>query len=257
MFDFIGGVAGGIVDDVIDSAHSHVGGMINAGQDYLYNSVNNAVDSLGDRIVNEVMGNKASAAVYMTAAKQAARKVMTTPFVQGWQWYVEITNAPFDLDFYVKDLDFGAGSIDADVFQVGAGSFALPTFSSAGEVSMTVRDNEDLRICRWFDSMLDRVKNKNGTVNLPVHYVFNMKVYVTSENGNKRLLSDMQVFALKKGNFSLSREANNTFMSVPLTFQKFSTVGSKNFGTFGGLNSTGDVAGGLIDAAVDAVTGIF
>lgn len=250
-------IFGSIVDDVIDTGMSHVSGAIGAAQDYIYSSVDNAIDDFADNLIGAVGGDRVSSEIYYQQAKQAARQFMSTPFLQGWQWCIEADGAPFDFDIYVKDIDFGAGSIDADVFQIGAGSISLPTFSSAGEVSMTVRDHEDLRVSKWFDRQLAKVKNVNGTVNLPSQYVFTIKVFTINEYGTKRLLSSMQVFAIKKGNYSLTREGANTFLSVPLTFQKFMTVGTKRLGGGAVGNSLGAVAEDLIDTAIDSVTGLF
>lgn len=248
---------GNLVDDVINTGKSHMSGGVGAARDYVYSSANNLVDDFADNLIDSVGGQQVSGAIYYQQAKQAARQFMTTPFIQGWQWCIEADHAPFDFDIYVKDVDFGAGSIDADVFQIGAGSIAVPTFSSAGEVSLTVRDHGDLRVCKWFDKQMAKVKNKDGTLNLPKDYVFNLKVYTISEFGTKTLLSSMQVFALKKGNFALSREGANTFLSVPLTFQKFSTIGDKRLTGVAGGTAVDQLLDDAIDTATDFIDGIF
>lgn len=238
-------------DSIIDSA-------ISTGKDYIYSSVNNTADKIVDNLINEAGGNAVKGSVYYQQSKQAATQFMQTPFLQGWQWCVEADNAPFDFDIYVKDIDFGAGSIDSDVFQIGAGSIALPTFSSAGEISFTVRDNSDLRVSKWFDGCLSRVKNNDGTLNLPKDYVFNIKIFILNEYGVKTLLSNMSVFALKKGNYSLSRDGINTFMSVPLTFQKFNSVGNKKLNNSNGLSSVAEqLVDNVVNSASDFIDGIF
>ena len=248
---------GNLVDDVISTGKSHVSSGVAAAKDYVYSSANNIVDDFSDNLINSLGGQQASAAIYYQQAKQSARQFMSTPFIQGWQWCIEADNAPFDFDIYVKDVDFGAGSVDADVFQIGSGSIALPTFSSAGEVNLTVRDHSDLRICKWFDRQIAKVRNNDGTINLPSDYVFNLKVYTISEFGTKTLLSSMQVFAIKKGNFALSREGANTFLSVPLTFQKFSTIGSKQLTSSIGRTTVDGYLDDAIDSATDFIEGIF
>ncbi|WP_318491902.1 hypothetical protein [Photobacterium leiognathi] len=255
-----GSIINGVVDDVIDTSLDYVGGVVGAAVDTVYSSIDHTIDDFAGNLIDDLGGQQISGEVYHQQAKQAARQLMNTPFIQGWQWCIEADDAPHDMDIYVKDIDFGDGSIDADVFQIGCGSIALPTFSSCGEVSMTVRDHSDLRVSKWFDRQLAKVKNKDGTINLPAQYVFNLKVFTTTENGQKTLLSSMQVFAQKKGNYSLTREGVNTFMSVPLTFQKFSSVGDKTL-TSGKGNSLGAVAENIIDEgidyATDFVTGLF
>lgn len=99
---------------------------------------------------------------------------MNKPWLQGWQWAVEIDSpdAPTDFDIYVKDIDLGAGSIDADSFQVGSSSIALPTYSNVGEITLTVRDDQNLTISKWFKNRIKKVRNQDGTLNIPKEYVF-------------------------------------------------------------------------------------
>ncbi|WP_432773942.1 hypothetical protein [Vibrio parahaemolyticus] len=166
---------------------------------------------------------------YMQLAKKATRDFMNKPWQQGWQWAIEIesSDAPTDFDIYVKDLDYGEGSIDADTFQVGSGEIAIPTRSSAGEITMTVRDDQSGTIRKWFEGRLAKVKNKDGTLNIPVEYVFKIKVFDLDDDGNRKLRNTYQVFPTKKGNVTFSRENGNSIQSFPLIFQKFMSVGNK------------------------------
>lgn len=167
--------------------------------------------------------------LYIKAAKAVTNSFMTKPWRQGWQWRVEFEggNAPQDFDIYVKDIDYGEGSIDVDTFQVGCGSIAQPTFSSASEITMTVRDDQNNTMSDWFDERLAKVKNKDGTINIPVDYVIQLKIFDLDDDGSKTLRKVYQVFPTKKGNVSLSRESSNTIKSFPIIFQKFMSVGSK------------------------------
>ncbi|GAL07949.1 phage protein [Photobacterium aphoticum] len=164
----------------------------------------------------------------MEKAKSYASKIMATPFQQGWQWIIEVTgdNVPMDFEIYVKDLDFGLGSIDADVTNIGSGSIGKPTSSNAGEVTMTVRDHIDGRVLKWFQTQLAKVKHPNGTVGLPKDYVFTMTVWLVSDAAIKTPLTSMQVFAVKCDT-TLSYESEGQFIAYPMTFQKFSTLGAK------------------------------
>ncbi len=140
---------------------------------------------------------------------------------------IEGTDSIPDFDIYVKDIDFGAGSIDVETFQVGCGSIALPTFSSASEITMTVRETQDQTISKWMEAQLAKVKNTDGTINLPKHYVFKINFYTLNEDGKKTKYKSYQVFPTKIGNVNFSRESGNSILSFPLIFQKFSTVGKK------------------------------
>ncbi|EJL6927798.1 hypothetical protein NMT03_003883 [Vibrio alginolyticus] len=168
---------------------------------------------------------------YMKVAKKVVSDYFSRPWLQGWQWSIEIVSpdAPSDVDIYVKDVSFGAGSIDSDVKVIGSGGIALPTTSSVGEITMTVRDEDSLVMNEWFDKRLALVKNKDGTINLPYEYVFEIRMFTISSDGTKKLLKSYQVFPTKKGDITWSREEVNTVASFPLVFQKFSSVGKKVF----------------------------
>lgn len=183
--------------------------------------------SAADTLLNAVGLSEKTVSPYMQKSKQIIQKMMTTPFLQGWQWMIEIESGPTEFDIFVKDIDFGAGSIDYETFQIGNGAYSIPTFSDCSEVVMTVRDTPDLVVAKWFDEQLAKVKNKDGTFNLPGTYVFTITVFILDDNLNKTELAKMQVSASKKGNYTLSREGVNEFISYPLTFQKFSTIGTK------------------------------
>ncbi len=172
---------------------------------------------------------KTQSTPYMKEAKKVATKFMEKPWLQGWMWTIEIdaADAPSDLDLYVKDVNFGAGSIEVDSFKIGSGNVAVPTASNAGEITMTIRDDQSLTIDRWLDSRLAKVKNQNGTINLPIEYVFTIKFFTLTDSGERVLYKSYRVFPTKKGDVTLSRENGNTIHSFPVIFQKFSTVGNK------------------------------
>ena len=72
---------GTIIDDAIDSGLSALGGALG--------------------VTSEAQNP------YMQKAKQSTTDFMNKPWLQGWQWAIEATGAPTDLDMYVKDVDFG------------------------------------------------------------------------------------------------------------------------------------------------------
>ncbi len=170
---------------------------------------------------------------YLTAAKNAMTAFMNKNWMEGWQWQVVFTGASnatgmSNVDIYVKDVDFGGGSIDVDVKPIGTGSLAQPTYSSVSEVTLTMRETKDCLVSQWVDEQISNVKNDDGTLNLPSNYVFDMKIYTLDDDGNQvDLLFSDRVFAIKRGNITLSREAVNQFQSFPVIFHKFSSVGNK------------------------------
>ncbi len=168
---------------------------------------------------------------YIAAAKNTLNKYMNTPWLQGWQWAVEISASEAfpDFDLYAKDVSFGAGSVDVDTVQIGSGFISFPTASSAGEITMTVRDDENQTLSKWVDARLAKVKNKDGTINLPVDYIFKITLFTLTESGERVEYKTYQVYPTKKGDLTWSRDDVSSVMSFPLIFQKFSSVGKKVF----------------------------
>lgn len=170
---------------------------------------------------------------YIRAARKTLDNYMNKKWLQGWQWAVEVSASAGggfpEFDLYAKDISFGAGSVDVDTVQVGSGFISFPTAESAGEITMTVRDDEKQTLSKWVDARLAKVKNKDGTINLPKDYIFTITLYTLDENGERTLYKSYQVYPTKKGELTWSREDVNSVMSFPLIFQKFSSVGNKVF----------------------------
>ncbi|MEC6832960.1 hypothetical protein VXS06_14430 [Photobacterium toruni] len=220
----------GVVNDVIDGARGVVDefgdpfGIVDSFVgDYLDMATGYANDAFG--LIDQALGNFKPNA-YQKISKQYLTKLMTTPFKQGWQWILEADNTPPDFDIYVKDIDMGMGSVDADSQNIGSGAIAKPTTASAGEITMTVRDHQDGRIAKWFATQIGKVRNKNGTVNLPKDYVFHVRLLSVDDDGNKSPWKEYRVFA-QGINLTLNYESIGEFITYSITLQKFSTLGNK------------------------------
>ncbi|WP_413113442.1 hypothetical protein [Thaumasiovibrio sp. DFM-14] len=218
--------------------------IIGGGLGNAFAKLDDALDGVTDKIFGSTDDNP-----YVQKAKMAIAMSVHTQFIQGWQWSVELTaldatdNCPIEvpgmselmMELYAKDIAFGGGNVESDSIKIGSGEITRPTHKTAGEVSMTLRDDRFHSIQKWFQALQARTVNQDGTVNLPKDYVLNMKVFShfddvldpdpDKQKMEKTLWFEWQVFATKLGDYSLSYEQGNTFVSFPLTFQKFSTVG--------------------------------
>lgn len=197
-----------------------VGGYIDDAQAFID-------DSAG--IIKQALGiEQYQSTPYQNISKQYLKKMIDTPFKQGWQWVLEADDTPPDFDIYVRDIDLGLGSIDVDVTNIGSGSISKPTSSQAGEITMTVRDHIDGRIERWFAAQLGKVKNHDGTVNLPKDYVFEIRLKSVDFNGKKHPWKKYRVWAVSNST-TLNYSAVGEYISYTITLQKFSTLGKKAF----------------------------
>ena len=234
----------GLLDEAsgaINGVHDTVDGFIDATRDTVHDlgdpfgivdgfvdSYLNAAEGLVDdafSVVDQLLGT-IKPTPYQKVCKQHIKKLVDTPFRQGWQWVVEADHTPPDFDIYIKDLDLGLGSVDADTQAIGSGAIAKPTTASAGEITMTIRDHQDGRVLKWFRDRLGQVRNQDGTVNLPVDYVFEIRVKMVDENGNISPWKKYRVFATGIST-TLNYESQSEFINYSITLQKWSSVGNK------------------------------
>lgn len=159
----------------------------------------------------------------MSYAKTILQMAMQIQYAQGWQFVVEADGLN-DLFMYVKDVTYGAGTIETDSKIIGGVMFNKPTHISAGTVTLTVRDSQDGKIAKWFDSWKSRVINKDGTINLSPFYTLNVRVYRVGFNGSKDLDREMKVFATERGSTTRGYDQTGEFLSYPLTFVSHSSA---------------------------------
>lgn len=153
------------------------------------------------------------------------RQIASTPFEQGWQFRLEIKNAPSDLDLYVKDISYGATEITYDPSNVGATVFQTPKTAEPVTLAMTCRDHADGRIATWFDSLAGRVVNPDGTVNLPAEYLLEVVVMAINEDGSESEREKWVVSPVSRGDTTKSVASTNVFVEMPLTFIQYRSLG--------------------------------
>ncbi|EGQ7810383.1 hypothetical protein I6Y99_004427 [Vibrio parahaemolyticus] len=190
------------------------------------NVFSDANDMVDDALSSVGIGVKSPMSPYMAKAKDAAKRFMAKPWRQGWQWEIstDADDAPSDLDMYVKDIDYGAGSVDVDVDQVGTGSISKITFSAASEITMTVRDDELNTISNWIQGRINKIRNPDGTVNLPISYLITLNIHTLNSDGEQTSKESIRGYFIKCGNKNHTREGGNTNESFPVIFQKYSTL---------------------------------
>lgn len=163
----------------------------------------------------------------MARLRRISHQLVTTPFQAGWQYRVEVDGQPSDLDIYVKDITYGAFSIEYEAKEIGTQSIHNPTHKTAGLVTLTVRDNQDARVEAFFTKAAKKVVNPDGTVNLPHEYLLGMRLYYLSEDGSEKLAHEWEVAPAECGEITRSRSSLNEFVSFPISFQKYKSFGKK------------------------------
>jgi len=100
-----------------------------------------------------------------------ARQMIRTDFRHGWQFRMEITSGhsadpPPDFDIYVKDVTYDPIEIETETEKIGGHTYTWPTGKAPVTVSMTMRDNVDQRIRKWFQGLTDIIVHDDGTIEL-------------------------------------------------------------------------------------------
>lgn len=163
----------------------------------------------------------------LSRLRRMSHQLVQTPFQQGWQYRVEIAGAPSDFDIYVKDITYGAYTIEFEAKQIGSMEIQNPTHKTAGLVTLTVRDHQDGRVEKFFTKAADKVVNRDGTVNLPRQYLLTMRLYLLMEDGSESLSKEWEVAPAECGEITRSRSSLNEFVSFPISFQKYRSFGGK------------------------------
>lgn len=156
--------------------------------------------------------------------RSIAHKLVTTNFKHPWQFRLEIKDAPKELDFYVKDISYGPTQIENDAFSVGVRALTYPTKMAPVTLSMTVRDNEEEEISKWFDEWAGKVLNTDGTANLPYGdngYVKDVTRYHIDADGTESERDSWEMYPVQRGDVTESRDATGTFLEFAVTFIQF------------------------------------
>ena len=138
------------------------------------------------------------------------RKMVKTPYKQGWQFRIEIEGEPIDFDIYVKEASHGPTEVNTEEDQYGGQTLTWPTGSAPVELALTLRDHEDERVAKWFDAWSAKVVFADGTVGLPYGsdgYVKKVKRYSLVDDGRREELRETwEMYPIKRGDVTESRE---------------------------------------------------
>ncbi|QCZ30166.1 phage tail protein [Leclercia adecarboxylata] len=178
----------------------------------------------------------------LSSNKAIVQAAMRIRYAQGWQWAIEADGMP-GLDMYAKDVTYGFGNIETESKIIGAIEFNKPTHRVAGNLTMTVRDDENGLLYDWFKGRSARVINNDGTINLPPSYLLNVRLYRVTQDGQRKLEEEVQLIPTTLGEITRSRDQVTEFLSFPLSFVRYTSIDRSLRGM------AGNVASGLVSGA--------
>lgn len=156
--------------------------------------------------------------------RSMAHQLVQTRFKHVWQFKLVIDGAPSDFDIYVKDISYGPTEIENDGVKVGGRVLTYPTGAQPVSLSMTVRDNEDERVSKWFDAWALKVAKSDGTMGLPYSsdgYVKKVKRYFVDADGTEEERDTWEMFPVQRGDVTETREGTGSFLEFAITFIQF------------------------------------
>lgn len=157
--------------------------------------------------------------------KILAHKAVHTAYRMNCLFRVDIDGMPEDMPLFVKDISYGKGTITSDEKDVGTGSFNTPSKKNAGSVSMTCFDDEEGIISDFIGSLQDLIFNDDGTINLPIDYLFKLRIYHVRYDLSERLEYEADVYCEENTDYSGDVEAVNERGTFSVTFKKFRSIG--------------------------------
>ncbi len=141
-------------------------------------------------------------------------------------WRVEIDGQPDDMDLFSREVSYGKGTIESDTISLRTGDLNTPTKKTAGSITVVFNDDEDGKISDYIDSLQSKIFNKDGTQNLPVDYLINLKIYRLKDNGTERLDKAWLVYVEGNDDYSGNNDSRTEFGTFSATFKKYKSIGN-------------------------------
>ncbi|MDC5753622.1 hypothetical protein [Vibrio europaeus] len=162
---------------------------------------------------------------FMKLQKQAVLESSEVDFRTDCNFRVEIDGQPPNLKLFVKDIAYGKGTITSNSIEVGSAEFNRPSKKNAGSLTFTFFDNAKGEISDFVKTLQGRIFDKNGLLNLPVDYLFNVRAYRILEDTSEVLEFESTVYCEENNDYKLSVEAVTERATFNATFKKYCSVG--------------------------------
>lgn len=153
--------------------------------------------------------------------RTTALKILRTTFREPWQFRLEVEGYPHDdFDLYVKDVTYGPTEIETEPENVGTQVLTYPSRANPVTITMTVRDHEDRRVSKWFESRVAKMINEDGTVNLPIDYVLQIRRLSMKHDGGEEETDVWEVIPTQLGDVTEAKDGEG-LLEFPITFIQF------------------------------------
>lgn len=167
-------------------------------------------------------GNLAALTALQKKKSMALRDIR---FRQDCNYRAEIEGAPANMDLFIRDISYGMGSIESRKLSIANGEIAYPDKRTAGSVTAVMHDDENCTISQFIASKQAKIFNSDGTVNLPVEYLFKLAIYRIRSDGTEYKEVEWDVYVEENNDYSADVTKRTERGTFSVTFQKFKSMG--------------------------------
>lgn len=229
--EFASNIAQNAVNEARGMAQNAAKSAINKGLAYVPGPLRGLAGSLVNQALGGVMGGCSGGSMYsqpedFNQLRKINKKLVSTEFVQEWNFRLEIEDQPADFDLYIKDISYAGFEAATDEDKYGSAAFTWPVSKNPMRISFTARDNYDRRISAFLHKWFSKVIINRGIVGLPFGkdgYVKKTCIYHVKSSGEEVKVYNIKTFPIQLGDITRSHE-NGQFMEMPVTLVHFSTL---------------------------------
>ncbi|EKO3439472.1 hypothetical protein NTE19_003364 [Vibrio fluvialis] len=157
--------------------------------------------------------------------KEWAHKGVHTAFRMDNLFRLDIDGMPDDMPLFVKNVSYSKGTIISDEKDIGTGVYNSPSKKSAGSVTVTCFDDEKGKVSDFISSLQDKIFNEDGTINLPVDYLFKLRIFRVHQDLSERLEYEADMYCEENNDYSGDVEAVTERGTFSVTFKKYRSIG--------------------------------
>lgn len=163
----------------------------------------------------------------MQLQRKIALKQSKIIFRHDHMYELEIDGQSPDLNLYCKSVSYGKGTIESDSKKIGSGMINLPANRTAGSITVVFYDTEMGDVSNFIKELQDKIFNDDGTQNLPVDYLFKVRIYRILDSGEKILDGEWRVYVEENNDYSGDNDAVAERGTFTATFKKYRSIGLK------------------------------
>lgn len=155
------------------------------------------------------------------ALRALNKRLVQTPFREGWEYRVEVEKAPVDWDLFCKEIVQTPIELEVATQRVGAHYLSYLNGAQPVSLTLTMRDHVDGRIYDWFEAWCGEVVSPKGTWGLPIDYLRTVKIHARKHDGSEYLRQKLRVQPLSLGELTESVEPSGSLLEFPITLIEF------------------------------------